>query len=45
MQQSNAKLSSLGAWSNASTREHVLGPAAGRRSPQAGRHPDHDLFV
>ena len=29
MQQSNAKLSSLEAWSDASTREHVVGPAAG----------------
>jgi hypothetical protein len=28
MRQSNAKLSSLEAWSDASTREHVVGPAA-----------------
>ena len=38
---SHAKLSSLGAWSNASTRQHVVGPAAGGH----GALPDHDLFV
>jgi hypothetical protein len=33
MRRSQPKLSSLGAWSNASTRQHVSGPAAGGRGP------------
>ena len=41
MRRSHAKLSSLGAWSNASTRQHVVGPAAGGHE-----HPSvYDFFV
>ena len=41
MRRAHEKLSSLGAWSNASTRLHVVGPAAGGRDALL----NHDLFV